>query len=529
MSIIIELKRGAQPKKVLNQLYKYTPLQSTFGVQLLALVDGEPRLLSLKRALQIFVDHRQDVITRRSRFELEKALQRAHILEGLLIALANLDAIIDTIRQSPDAEVAKERLIERYKLSERQAQAILDMQLRRLAALERQKIEDEHRQMLERIAYLQDLLANPRKIYTVIQEDLGKMAEEYNDPRRTRILYEATEELSQEDLVSDEAVLVSITQRGYIKRTPAKAFRAQSRGGRGVVGHSTKEEDEVVMLIPARSLDSLLFFSDRGKVYSEKAYQIPDADRTGRGIPIVNILTLEAGETITAAVAVPAFDSTHYCIMTTRSGRIKRLSLSDLASVRPSGLIAISLEGGDQLGWARLTNGENEIILVTEQGQALRFSEDEVRVMGRTAGGVAAIRLAKGDHVTSMEVIEPGGYLVQITSRGVGKRTALSEYPVKGRATGGVATVNKGALEKIGTLVSARVVQDADDLTIISANGVILRTKVKDISLSGRSARGVSVMSLQPGDSVSTMARIADSALRMTDNLDDGSGSQTQP
>jgi DNA gyrase subunit A len=515
MSIIIELKRGAQPKKVLNQLYKYTPLQSTFGVQLLALVDGEPRLLSLKRALQIFVEHRQQVITRRSLFELDKARQRAHILAGLLIALANLDAVIQTIRQSPDAEAAKQRLIERFNLSERQAQAILDMQLRRLAALERQKIEDDQRQTLERIASLEDLLANPRKILTVIQEDLAKMSEEYGDPRRTRIMPDATEELNQEDLVPDEAVLVSITQRGYIKRTAAKAFRAQSRGGRGVVGHSTKEEDEVVMLIPASSLETLLFFSDRGKVYSEKAYQIPDADRTGRGIPIVNILALDAGETITAAVAVPSFDTTHYCTMATRRGRIKRLPLSELASVRPSGLIAISLEEGDQLGWARLTNGDNEIILVTEQGQALRYSETKVRAMGRTAGGVAAIRLAKGDQLTSMEVIEPGGYLVQITTRGFGKRTALSAYSAKGRATSGVGTVDKKALDKIGPIASARVVQEADDLTFISANGVILRTKVKDISLSGRSARGVTIMHLDSGDSVATMARVAYADLQL--------------
>jgi len=515
MSIVIELKRGAQPKKVLNQLYKYTPLQSTFGVQLLALVEGEPRLLSLKRSLQIFIEHRQEVITRRSRFELAKARQRAHILEGLLIALANLDAVIQTIRQSPDAEAARTRLMERFTLSEAQAQAILDMQLRRLAALERQKIEDEQRQTLERIAFLEDLLASPHKVLAVIQEDLTRVVEEYGDPRRTRLLPEATEELSQEDLVPDEAVLVSITLRGYIKRTPAKAFRAQSRGGRGVVGHSTKEEDEVVMLIPARSLDTLLFFSDRGKVYSEKTYQVPDADRTGRGIPIVNILSLEAGETITAAVAVPAFDASLYCTMATRNGRIKRLTLAELASVRPSGLIAISLEEGDQLNWARLTNGDDEIILVTELGQALRYSEAEVRAMGRTAAGVTAIRLDANDHLTSMEVIEPGGYLIQITSRGYGKRTVLSEYPVKGRGTGGVSTIDKKALGKIGPLVSARVVQEADDLTIISANGVILRTKVKDISLSGRSARGVTVMNVQSGDSVATMARIADADLRL--------------
>lgn len=514
MSIVIELRRGAQPKKVLNQLYKYTPLQSTFGVQLLALVDEEPRLLSLKRALQIYIEHRREVITRRSQFELDKARDRSHILAGLLIALANLDAVIQTIRQSDDADVAKQRLVERFKLSERQAQAILDMQLRRLAALERQKIEEEQRQTLERIAYLEDLLSNPRKILDVIKEDIGEVAEKYGDERRTHIAHDASDTFREEDLVHDEPVLISITQRGYVKRIPAKAFRSQGRGGRGVTGHATRDEDEIVMLIPASSLDTVLFFSDRGKVYSEKAYQIPDMDRSGRGIPIVNVLALGANETITAALAVPKLDSSHFCIMATRNGKIKRVALSELASVRPSGLIAVNLENGDQLGWARLTSGKNEVILVTEQGQALRISEQDVRPMGRSAAGVTAIRLGKNDHVTSMEVIEPGGFLALITTKGYGKRTPLSDYPSKNRATGGVMTIDRKALGKIGAIASARVVQEADDLTVISSGGLFLRTKVKDISLSGRATRGVRLMNVQNGDSVASLARIADSDLR---------------
>lgn len=514
MSIVIELRRGAQPKKILNQLFKFTALQSTFGVQLLALVGNEPRLLSLKRALQIYVAHRIEVITRYTQFDLEKARDRAHILAGLLIALANLDEVIKTIRQSPDAEVAKARLIERFNLSERQAQAILDMQLRRLAALERQKIEDEQRQTLERIEHLEDLLAHPNKILDVIKTDLSEIAEKYGDERRTQIAYEASEEFREEDLVHDEAVLVSLTQRGYIKRVAAKAFRQQIRGGRGVTGHATKEEDEVLFLFPARSLDTILFFSNKGKIYSEKAYQIPDADRAGRGIPIVNVLALDAGETITTAVAVPKFDAAHFCVMATRNGRIKRITLTELAAVRPSGLIAITLEEGDEMGWARLTNGSNEIILLTEGGQALRFSEQVVRPMGRTAAGVTAIRLSAKDHLASMEVVEPEGYLVVITSNGFGKRTPLAEYPVKGRATGGVAAINKDALSKIGLISAARVVQEADDLTIISANGVVLRTKVKEISVSGRSARGVRLFKPDPGDSVVSMARISDAELR---------------
>jgi DNA gyrase subunit A len=521
MSIIVELKRGAQPKKVLNQLYKYTPLQSTFGAQMLALVEGEPRLLSLKRALQIFIEHRQDVITRRARFQLEKARARAHILEGLLTALARLDEVIQTIRQSPDADAARERLMGRFSLSEAQATAILDMQLRRLAALERQKIEDEQRQTLERIAYLEDLLAHPKKILEVIKTDLAEVAETYGDERRTRIAAEAREDLSDRDLVSDEAVLISITQRGYIKRVAAKVFRAQSRGGRGVTGHTTREEDEVLFLFPARTLDTVLFFSDRGKIYSEKTYQIPDADRTSKGIPIVNVLALGAGETITAAVSVPDFATAKYCLMATRAGKVKRMALGELAAVRPSGVIAINLEQGDELGWVRLTSGESEMILVTEGGQALRFSETAVRPTGRNAAGVAGIRLTGKDLVTSMEVVEPGGELLVVTTRGYGKRTPLTEYPEKGRATGGVATINKDSLEKIGKITAARVVQEADDLTIISREGLVLRTRVKDISRAGRATRGVRIIDLQGGDNVASLARIADADLRQAGVTDD--------
>ena len=520
MSIIIELRRGAQPKKVLNQLYKYTPLQSTYGVQLLALVGGEPRLLSLKRALQIYIEHRRQVITRRSEFELNKARARAHILQGLLIALANLDDVIQTIRESPDADVAKQRLIERFRLSEIQAQAILDMQLRRLAALERQKIEDEQRQLLEHIAYLEELLSQPRKILDLIKDDLHELAQKYSDPRRTRIAAEAKEDLREEDLVADQAVLVSITQRGYVKRVAAQRFKAQSRGGRGVTGHATKEEDEVLFLFPARTLDTILFFSDRGKVYSEKAYQIPDADRSARGIPIVNVLSLEPGETITAAVTVPDFVAAEYLTMATRNGKVKRMELCELSAVRPSGLIAITLESSDELGWARLTHGDDEIILVTEQGQALRFAEASVRPMGRSAGGVNGISLERGDYVASMEVVEPDGDLLLVTKHGFGKRTPLAEYPPKGRATGGVIAIDQKALATVGAVAAARVVQGdreaapGDDLTIISASGVVLRTRVESVRRAGRNTRGVLIMSLEAGDQVVSLARIAAADLK---------------
>ena len=515
MSIIVELKRTAQPRKVLNQLYKYTPLQSTYGAQMLALVDGEPRLLSLKRALRHFIDHRQDVITRRSQFQLEKARARAHILEGLLIALENLDDVIQTIRQSPNANIAKERLMSRFTLTEKQSVAILDLQLRRLVALEQQKIEDEQRQVLERIANLEELLASPKKILDVIKTDLAEIAETYGDERRTRIAVGASVEFNEEDLVADEAVLITITERGYIKRVSAKSFRAQGRGGRGVSGHAMKDEDEMLILIPARTLDTILFFSDKGKVYSERAFQIPDALRTARGIPIVNVLALYPGETITAAVAVPKFEAAEYCLMATWRGKVKRIPLSEFASVRPSGLIAINLAKGDELRWVRLTDGDCEAIMVTEQGQALRFSEKQIRPIGRAAAGVIGIRLRGDDRVTSMEIVEEGGDLLVVTTQGYGKRTPLSQYTAKSRATLGISTINKKAISSIGTIAAARVVQEADDLTIISINAVVLRTKVKQVKQSGRATRGVRLINLKEGDSVASLARIAESDLQL--------------
>ncbi len=509
MSIVIELKRGAQPKKVLNQLYKYTNLQTTFGVQMLALVDGEPRTLPLKRALQIFIEHRQTVIVRRTNYDLAKARARQHILDGLLIALANLDAVIKTIRESQDADDAKINLTTRFKLTEVQAQAILDMQLRRLAALERWKIEEEHKQVTEQIAYFEDLLAHPRKILALIQDDMRDLAEKYGDDRRTRIAADATDELSEEDLVPDEAVLISLTERGYIKRVAATAFRSQTRGGRGVKGHETKEEDEVVALIPARSLDSMLFFSDKGKVYSEKVYQIPDADRTAKGIPLVNILALGPNERITAAIPVSDFSAHGYCMLATARGKVKRVLMEEFASVRPSGLIAMNLEEGDTLGWARLTSGNDEVIFVTQNGQALRFHETKVRAMGRQAAGVQAIKLRKDDLVTSMDVVEKDGALLVVTSGGYGKQTPLKEYAPKGRATSGIATIDQKALKDIGKIVAARVVQKNDDLTLITANGVAIRIKNKTVKQAGRVTRGVHLIKPQPGDSVASVARIS--------------------
>ena len=514
MSIYIELKRGAQPKKVLNQLYKFTALQSTFGVQMLALVDGEPRTLPLKRALQIFIEHRQTVIVRRSNFDLAKARARLHILDGYLLALANLDAVIKTIRESQDSDVAKTNLMNRFKLSELQAQAILDMQLRRLAALERWKIEEEHKQVAEQIASLEDLLAHPKKILALIQTDLKELAEKYGDDRRTRIASDAKEELTEEDLVQDEAVLISLTERGYIKRVASAAFRLQGRGGRGVMGHTTKEEDEVVMLIPARSLDSMLFFSDKGKVYSEKVYQIPDADRAAKGIPLVNVLSLDADERVTAAIAVSDFSAHGYCVLATARGKVKRVDMEEFASVRPSGLIAMNLEDGDTLGWARPTSGKDEVIFVTEHGHALRYSETKIRSMGRQAAGVQGIRLADGDLVTSMDVVDKDGSLLIVTKGGFGKQTSLKNYTPKGRATRGIATVDQKAFDEIGKIAAARVVRNDDELTIITANGVVLRLKVKDVKQSGRATKGVHLIKPQEGDYVASVARISSEELK---------------
>jgi len=508
MRIVVELKRGSQPKRVLNQLYKYTPLQSTFGAQILALVNEEPRLLTLKRALQLYLEHRQEVITRRTQYELDKAKSRAHVLEGYLIALANLDDVIQTIRESADADVAKERLISRFNLSEIQAQAILDMQLRRLAALERQKILDEHKEVMAQIEYLEDLLASPKKILEIIRTDLNEIVEKFGDERRTIIAPDETSDLSDEALVKKEDVLVSLTRKGYIKRVSETTYRSQGRGGRGVIGQSMRDEDEVKIFVRCHSLSTMLFFSDKGKVYSEKVWQLPDESRTGRGIPIVNVINIDANEQITAMVPVADFSEVNFCTMATVQGRVKRVEMSEFASVRPSGLIAINLNEDDQLGWVCLTNGKNEIMLVTRHGQALRFAETEIRAMGRTAMGVIGIRMRPGDALAGMEVVEPEGYLMVITERGFGKRTELSEYSSKGRATMGVLTIDKRARKAIGDVIDARVVQENDEISLISSGGIVIRMAVADISVQGRATRGVTIMNLEKGDSVAAVARI---------------------
>ncbi|GAB4157111.1 MAG: DNA gyrase subunit A [Candidatus Promineifilaceae bacterium] len=511
ISIIIELKRGTQPLKVLNQLYKHTALQSTFGVQMLALVDRNPRLLSLKRALQIYIDHRVVVITRRTQFELEKARKRQHILEGLLKAIEYLDAVIETIRRAPDAEMARERLMERFGLSEPQAVAILDLQLRRLAALEQRKIEDEYQEITARIAYLEEVLADRGKVLALIREDVVDLKEKYGDARRTQIAPGIDAELRMEDLIQDEDVLISITQRGYIKRTPVAAYRLQQRGGKGLIGAGRREEDELEHLFAAGTLNTILYFSNRGKVYAEKTYQIPELDRTAKGTSLMNILPLEPDEKITVALPVHSFDDAEYLTMVTRKGRIKRTEVGAFGNVRAGGLIAINLEDDDELGWVKMTPGKHDLILVSEQGKGIRFHEEDVRVMGRTAQGVYAMRLADNDLLAGADVVLPHSDLLLITQKGYGKRTDLDEFRTQGRYGQGVTVMN--LVDRGDRIVSARVVLEEDEVTCISSNGIILRTSVNSISRQGRYAQGVRVIDLNDGDTVASVAVIREGKL----------------
>jgi DNA gyrase subunit A len=506
MQLVIELKRGAHPRKVLNQLFKFTALQSTFGVNMLALVDNAPRVLPLKQLLQHYVEHRRAVITRRTRHDLKKARARAHVLEGLKIALDHLDAVIQTIRQSPSAEEALVRLQRRFRLTEVQARAILDLQLRRLAALERQKIEEEYTAVRERIAYLEDLLAHPHKILRLIQDDLREVKEKYGDARRTTILPEADADFDMEDLIPDRPVLISITRRGYAKRVPVGTYRAQRRGGRGVTGMSTREEDDVRCLFAARTLDNILFFTNKGKVYQQTAYEIPDASRQAKGIPLINVVNLSPGEVVTAALAVREFGAATYLTMATRNGRIKRVPLDQFASVRSSGLIAIHLEEGDQLRWVKATTGEQEIILVTANGQALRFLEKDVRPMRRASAGVKAIRLRPGDYVAAMDVVKENADLLIVTAHGYGKRTPLAQYRRQGRHGLGIRTLAAQGMHITGQIVDARVVSIDDEITCISAGGMVLRTSVKNISRQGRATRGVKLMNLREDDPIVSLA-----------------------
>lgn len=510
MRIVIELRHGAQPAMVINRLFKYTQLQTTFGVQMLALVEQQPRLLSLKRLLTIWIDHRREIIERRSRYELGKARARAHILEGLLKAITNIDRVIEIIRAAESAQAAQEALMSSFDLSDTQARAILDLQLRRLAALERLELEKEYQEVSDRIAYLEDLLAHPRKILTLIRDDLNELSTKYGDERRTQYDPTISVDFDESDLVRDEEVLVSLTQRGYVKRTPSKIYRAQRRGGKGAMGMATRDEDVVEHLFRANSLDHLLFFSNKGKVYSLRTYQLPEYKRAGRGVLIESILPTGPMERVTAISAIESYeDLDGYFIMCTVHGMIKRVSVKDFESVRPSGLIAMSLDTDDYLGWVRYTTGDDEVILVTKQGQSIRFHETDVRVMGRTAAGVRAIRFADKDMLSGMDVIrgdQQKGDLLIVTELGFTKRTALGEFRRQGRYGSGIRAIARD-MTKTGDVVGARVVIDETvDLTVITRHGLSLRTGVEDISTYGRTARGVKLMNLDKEDRIVSVA-----------------------
>lgn len=517
LRIVVELKRGTQPNKVLNLLFKHTQLQSSFGVQMLALVDRQPRLLSLKRALQVYIDHRVEVTTRRIRFELNKALRRLHILEGLRIALSNLDAVIETIRRADSAEDARFQLTTRFNLSDEQATAILDMQLRRLAALERQKVEDEYREVSVQIEHYRSVLADVHKVLAIIKEEVYLLKDKFADARRT-VIVAGDGELDIEDTIQDEDILLSLTQRGYIKRTPISAYRLQGRGGKGSIGMSTRAEDELEHLVAAGSLSTILFFTNLGKVYARKAYEIPEAGRTARGISIMNVLPLSPDEKVTVVLPVVNFHEAEYITMVTRQARIKRVEVGEFENIRVTGLIAVNLDAGDELGWAKLTHGNEHLIMVTQQGQAIRFDEEDVRPMGRAAAGVNAMKLADGDRLAGMDVVTADDDLLVITEGGYGKRTPLDAYRCQHRYGGGVrAMVLREPEDRI---VAARVVHEDDEVTCISTNGIILRTAVTNISRQSRITQGVRVIDVKDGDAVASVAVIREGRYTQTTDAD---------
>ena len=505
MRLVILLKQDAQPRKVLNALYKHTQMQTTFGINLLTLVEEgrQPRLLTLKRMLQEYIEHRIVVIRRRTEFELERARARAHILEGYKIALDSLDEVIRTIRESRNADSARNNLMRGFRFSEIQAQAILDLQLRRLAQLEQRRIEDEYREMQKLIADLVDILAKPARVMQLITADLKMLKEKYGDARRTRIIPDADGEVSDEDLIPDVRVLITLTDRGYIKRQMPDTYRTQRRGGRGVIGAPTRESDVVRHIFSCQTLHDLLFFTDRGKVYQLKAHEVPDASRQAKGLPLVNLISLEPGEQVTSVVSVPSFEQATYLIMATVRGKIKRTLLREYSQVRSNGLIAIGLEEGDLLGWVALTHGHEDVFITTARGQTARFAQEHVRPMGRPASGVIAINLDDNDRVVGMGLMQEERSLLVVTSMGFGKRTLLTDYPPKGRATGGVVTIK---LRPGDEVASAHVVGQETLLTFISTGGIVMRTETSGISQLGRLTQGVTLVNLSKNDRVAGLS-----------------------
>jgi len=511
MRIVIELKRETQSEKVLNNLYRYTAMQSSFFVNMLALVDGQPRVISLKETLQYYIDFRHTVITRRSKFELKEAKARAHILEGLKIALDNIDKVIATIRKAQTVEMARKDLMADFSLTQIQAQAILDMQLRRLANLERQKILDEYAEVVKTIAYLEDLLANPRRILVLIKGDVEELKSKYGDERRTEIMEQGVLEFSEEDLIPHQRVVLTLSSRGFIKRIPSRTYTPQHRGGRGIIGMVTREGDPVRLLTVADTHDNLFFFTNRGKVFCLKCYEVPaDSSRTTKGTAVVNLFPVTEDERVTAMVAVTDFMPGTFLLMATRQGEIKKTSVDKYAAVRSSGIITMNLEKGDELIAAGLATDQDDTILVTRKGQSIRFAVSSLRASSRTSGGVRAIRLTSKDRVVSMDRVIPDSFLLVMTAGGYGKLAPLNQYPRQHRAGSGVKTYK--LVEKTNEVTAARVVSLSEQVMIISAEGIVTRTPVKEkdprqgITLQGRSTQGVRVMRLDPGDRVVAIA-----------------------
>ena len=504
--IVIELKSDAVPDVVLNQLYKHTALQSSFGIIMLALVNGQPRILNLKQILEYYLAHQKDVITRRSRYELGKAKDRAHILEGLKIALDNLDAVISTIRSSATADIARTSLMERFNLSQRQAQAILDMRLQRLTGLERKKIDDEYVDVLETIDWLESVLADEHKVMNIIKEDLLEMKKKFGDERRTEISLD-TSEMDVEDLIAEEDIVVTISHQGYIKRQTLDTFRNQKRGGMGKTGGSGKKEDCAEHLFLSTTHHNILFFTNKGRVYRQKGYEIPEAGRTAKGTAIINLLPLEQGEKITAVIPVKEFVDEQYMFMATNKGTVKKTNLKDLESARKIGLVAINLDANEDLIGVELTDGNSEIILATRNGIAIRFDEQDVRSMGRTAHGVKGISLNYGDEVVAMDSVPNENYeVLTATEFGMGKRTAVSEYRKQTR--GGKGIINIKITERTGLVVGMKVINPAQEIMMITAGGIIIRIDVDSISQYGRVAQGVKLMTLNENDKVVSLAAI---------------------
>lgn len=508
MRIVIEVRKDANANVLLNNLFKQTAMQTTFGINLLALVDGEPKVLNLKQCLEHYLEHQKVVIRRRTEFELRKAEARAHILEGLRIALDHLDEVIALIRSSQTTEIAREGLMTKFNLSEKQAQAILDMRLQRLTGLEREKIEDEYENLVKLIAELKAILADEEKVLEIIREELLEIKERFNDKRRTEIVAGGIEQIEDEDLIPRENIVITLTHKGYIKRLPVSTYRSQRRGGRGIQGMGTNEDDFVEHLMTTSTHDTILFFTNKGKVYRAKGYEIPEFGRTAKGIPIINLLGIEKDEWVNAIIPVEEFVDDWYLFFTTRRGISKRSPLTSFANIRNNGLIALNLREDDELISVRLTDGSKEIIIGTSNGMLIRFPEEDVRSMGRTATGVKGISLGKEDEVVGMEVLEENNQILIVTKNGYGKRTPSEEYRIQGRGGKGIKTCN--ITEKNGSLVSMKAVTGEEDIMLITTGGVLIRMAVGDISTMGRNTQGVRLIRLDENinEFVATVAKV---------------------